>query len=392
MNPTCSSSQTTSFILRPTHRTRGSALTQILLICITVFVGAAAAVFILRSPGKAPAGEAHEEKAGAEGKEKDNDEQEKKGEHAAKGRVELTPEKLKNARLTIEPAQPATIRLSLRVFGKVVPNEEKLAHVSPRYAGIARKVNKRLGESVSAGDVLASVESNESLQTYDIKAPLAGTIIEREVTTGEFVSTDKSLFTVADLSTVWVDFQIYQQDFSRLRVGQPVRIATYTRATSAVPTETPPPLKEGDAAKVLTGTAADGHTLAQGEVESNGIRSTVAYLSPFGAATTQTMLARAYVSNQAWTLRPGLFVAGKIAVDEINAAITVREDAVQTMDGKEVVFVEEGDSFEVREVRIGQRDGDRAEVLSGLQAGDRYVAVSSFILKAEIGKEGAEED
>ena len=377
-------------MLRPTHHRHGSALTQILLICITVFIGAAAAVFILGSRGKAPAGEGQEQKA--EGNKKEKDEHEKKGEHAAKGRVEMTPEKLKNARLTIEPAQPATIRLSLRVFGKVMPDEEKLAHVSPRYAGIARKVNKRLGEPAAAGEVLATVESNESLQTYDIKAPLGGTIIEREVTTGEFVGTDKSLFTVADLSTVWVDFQIYQQDFSRLRVGQPVRISTHTRMAPAAPAKTPPPLKEGSSA-TLTGTANDSHTPAQDEAEGGGsIRSTVAYLSPFGAQTTQTMLARAYVSNQGETLRPGLFVAGEIAVDEIHAATTVREDAVQTMDGKEVVFVEEGDSFEAREVQIGQRDGDRAEVLSGLKPGERYVAGNSFILKAEIGKEGAEED
>ena len=391
MNPTHSSSQARPFMLRPEHRCRGSAVTQTLLIVVILLAGLAAGVFILRSGGKAATGEAQEEKAGAGGKEKEKDPHEGKEEHAAKGRVEMTPEKLKNARLTIEPAQPATIRLNLRVFGKVMPDEERLAHVSPRFAGIARKVNKRLGESVAAGEVLATVESNESLQNYDIKAPLGGTIIEREVTVGEFVGTDKSLFTVADLTTVWVDFQIYQQDFARLRVGQPVRISTHTRVVPATPAETPPPLKEESSA-TLTGAAADGHTPVRSEAEGGGIRSTVAYLSPFGAETTQTMLARAYVSNQAGTLRPGLFVAGEIAVDEIHAAITVREDAVQTLEGKEVVFVEEGDSFEARVVRIGRRDGDRAEVLSGLQPAERYVAANSFLLKAEIGKEGAEED
>ena len=344
---------------------RGAALTQVLLICLVVFVGSASAVYILRSGGKIAPGEAREDKPEAK---------DKKDEHAAKGHVKMTPEKLRNARLTIEEASPATIRLNLQVFGKVVPDEEKLAHVSPRYAGIARKVNKRLGDTATASETLVSVESNESLQTYDIKAPLAGTIIERDVTTGEFVGTDKSLFTIADLSTVWVDFQIYQQDFSRLRVGQPVRIGTYSRVTSAVPAETPPPLAR------------------TGEANRNEVRSTVAYLSPFGAETTQTMLARAYVPNRDGALRPGLFVTGEIAVDEIAAATTVREDAVQTLDGKEVVFVEEGDGFEARTVQIGPRDGERAQVLSGLKAGDRYVAVNSFILKAEIGKEGAEED
>ena len=392
MNPTHPSNRVRPFILCPAHRCQGAALTQILLICITVFIGAAASVFILRSGGKAPAGsEAQEEKAGAEGKDKEKHGHEEKGEHAAKGRVEMTPEKLKHAQLGIEPAQPAKIRLNLRVFGKVVPNEEKLAHVSPRYAGIARKVNKRLGESVAAGEVLATVESNESLQTYELKASLAGTIIEREVTVGEFVGTDKSLFTIADLSTVWVDFQIYQQDFPQLRTGQSVRISTNVRAASAAPAETPPPLPETSGG-TITGTAADGHTPAQDETSQGVVRSTIAYLSPFGAETTQTMLARAYVPNQSGALRPGLFVTAEIAVDEVDAPVTVREDAVQTLDGKEVVFVQEGDSFEARAVQIGQRDGDRAAVLSGLQPGERYVAANSFLLKAEIGKEGAEHE
>ncbi len=391
MNSTYLPSQARPFHLQSKHRCRGSAVTQTLLIVVILLAGFAAGVFIWRSGGKVAVGETQEQKAGVESKEKEKDRHEEKGGHAVKGRVEMTPEKLKNARLTIEPAQPATIRLGLRVFGKVMPDEERLAHVSPRFAGIARKVNKRLGESVAAGETLATVESNESLQTYDIKAPLGGTIIEREVTVGEFVGTDKSLFTVADLTTVWVDFQIYQQDFARLRVGQPVRISTQTRVTSAVPAETPSPLKERGST-TLTGTAADGHTPVQSEAESGGVRSTVAYLSPFGAQTTQTMLARAYVSNQAGTLRPGLFVTGEIAVDEVQAPVTVREDAVQRLDGKEVVFVQEGDSFEARVVQIGQRDGDRAEVLSGLQPAERYVAVNSSLLKAEIGKEGAAED
>ncbi len=104
------------------------------------------------------------------------------------------------------------------------------------------------------------------------------------------------------------------------------------------------------------------------------------------------MLARAYVANPNGALRPGLFVSGKIVVDEVNAAVAVREDAVQTLDGKEVVFVEDGDGFVARVVQIGQCDGEQAEVLSGLKAGERYVAVNSFILKAELGKERAGED
>ena len=340
---------------------RASPVGQTLLIVGILLAGLVAGVFILRA-GK-PTAAAHDEHA-----EKEEHRHEEGEHHGGAKRVELTPEQRRHAELGIETAGPARIRVGLRLFGKIIPDEEKLAHVSPRYAGIVRRVNKRLGESVRAGDVLATVESNESLQPYDLKAPLAGTIIERSVTVGEFAGTDKSLFTVADLGTVWVDFQVYQQDFARLRVGQAVEVAAGRRgAEQADP--------------------AEGSAHAEPTVSS-----TVAYLSPFGAETTQTMLARAHVPNEKGALRPGLFVTGEVAVGDSEAALAVREAAVQTLDGKEVVFVEEGDGFEARAVEIGKRDAQWAEIVAGLKPGDRYVAANAFLLKAELGKEGAEHE
>lgn len=142
----------------------------------------------------------------------------------------------------------------------------------------------------------------------------------------------------------------------------------------------------------MSGTDAREQSAEGAEAAPGGVNSTVAYLSPFGAENTQTMLARAYVPNKAGKFRPGLFVTGEVAVDEVKAPVAVREAAVQSLDGKEVVFVEEGDSFEARPVEVGRRDNEWAEIRSGVKAGDRYVAVNSFILKAEIGKEGAEHE
>lgn len=338
---------------------RGSPVLQTLLIAGLLLAGLVAAGFILRTEKKTPpAGEAHEEKpAGHEHGHGPGPE--------AKGHVEFTPAQRENAHLGLETAGPATVRRRLPVFGKIVPDEEKLAHVSPRFAGVVQKVSKRLGETVAAGDVLATVESNETLRSYDLKVPLPGTIIERNVSPGEFVSPEKSLFTVADLGTVWVDFQVSQQDFARLAIGQPVRISLGRRSPRADPRETPG---------------------APGEEE---VASALAYLSPFGAETTQTLLARASAPNPTGALRPGLFVTGEVAIGEVNATVAVREAALQTLEGKDVVFVEEGDGFEARPVKIGERDQDWAEILSGVQVGDRYVAGNSFLLKAEIGKEGA---
>ena len=382
----------------PSAARRSSPVLQTLLIVVILLVGLMAGVFILRSEKKMPSGEAREEKAGGEKEAKPGEKSkgghghDEKDAHEAKGRVEMTSEKLTNANLGIETVGPATVHITLSVFGKIVPDEERLAHVSPRFAGIVKKVNKRLGESVNTGDVLATVESNESLQNYDIKAPLPGTIIERSVSVGEFVSTDKSLFTVADLNTVWVDFQIYQQDFPKLEVGRSVRITNGNRAVHDAPTGTPPPLTQERPGTTIT--ATDTRELsAEGTAGApDGASGTIAYLSPFGAENTQTMLARAYVPNKAGRLRPGLFVTGEVAVNEVKAPVAVREAAVQSLDGKEIVFIQEGDSFEARPVAVGRRDNEWAEILSGVNAGDRYVAVNSFILKAELGKEGAEHE
>ena len=88
-----------------------------------------------------------------------------------------------------------------------------MTHVIPRFPGVVKSVTKRLGDAVTKGEVLATVESNESLQTYDIKAELARTVIKRDTTLGEFVSGQEPIFTVTDLSTVWADFSVYRQIF-----------------------------------------------------------------------------------------------------------------------------------------------------------------------------------
>ncbi|MEO6182226.1 MAG: hypothetical protein ABIP71_03815, partial [Verrucomicrobiota bacterium] len=79
------------------------------------------------------------------------------------GRTTLTPEAVKSSGLVIETAGPAKIKTSIKVPGRVLPNENYLAHVIPRYPGIVKKINKRLGDTVSKDEVVAIVESNESL-------------------------------------------------------------------------------------------------------------------------------------------------------------------------------------------------------------------------------------
>ncbi|HEX3444074.1 MAG TPA: efflux RND transporter periplasmic adaptor subunit, partial [Chthoniobacterales bacterium] len=262
------------------------------------------------------------------------------------GRIELDGKKSKNANLEVEVAGPAKIKPTLQLYGKIAMNEDALANVSPRFPGLVKTVSVRLGDRVEKGQVLAIVESNDSLRNYQVTSEIAGTIIKKEVTVGEVVRDDKPIFAVADLSTVWIDFSVFPQDFERVKLGQTVRI-TYAGNV-----------------KPITGK--------------------ISYIAPIGSENTQSLLARAVAPNSGGLLRPGLFVMGDLETGEIEVPVAVRPDAIQTLNEKTAIFVMEGNAFEAREVKLGARDDNLVQVLSGLNPGDRYVSANSFLLKAEL--------
>ncbi|HEX2890923.1 divalent metal ion exporter adaptor subunit IhpB [Vineibacter terrae] len=272
-----------------------------------------------------------------------------KDEHGANS-VELSDAKVAAAGIELVKAGPAVLRESLRLNGIIQPNQEALAQVTPRFPGIVRDVRKRLGDKVGKGDVLATIESNQSLTTYDLRAAIGGTIIDRQASLGEYVSEQKPVFVIADLSSVWIDFSVYRRDFSRVRVGDTVVVD----------------LDDGGAP----------------------IETRISYVSPLGASDTQSALARAVTAGSD-RLRPGLFATGRLLLAAKPVEMAVRLDALQTHQGRTVVFVRNGDAFEARDVELGNRDGEHAEVLFGLMPGDVYAARNSFVVKAELAKGSA---
>jgi cobalt-zinc-cadmium efflux system membrane fusion protein len=272
-------------------------------------------------------------------------------EHGAAGRVKLTPAQLQQSGIVVEEVGAAPIRTTVKLFGKIGPNEDRLAHVLPRYPGIVKKVNKRVGEKVAKGETLAIIESSESLQPYEVRSEIDGTVVEKDVTIGEVVPQEKRIFVIVDLSAVWVNLNVYRQDFSKMRLGQNV---------------------------ILDPGSGLPH-----------VESQITYISPFGADSTQTMLARAEIPNPDGLLRPGLFIEGHAVLEEVEVDVAVKDAALQTLDDKTVVFVAEGDAFEARPVQLGRQGGGWVEITRGLLPGERYVAANSFILKADIGKAGA---
>ncbi|MEX2208314.1 MAG: efflux RND transporter periplasmic adaptor subunit [Myxococcota bacterium] len=256
--------------------------------------------------------------------------------------------------IELATAGPAEIDTGLVLYGRIALNDDRTTRVFPRFPGVAKSVRKRLGDAVAANDVLAVIESNESLHPYEVRARSAGTVVAKALTEGEFASADREIFVIADLSTVWIDLQVERRDAAKIRVGQRVRVDP-----------------GNDAAALAT---------------------EIHYVSPIGSASTQALLARALLPNPDGSLRPGLFASAEVFVEQAQVPVAVEVSALQTLQRWTVVFIRDGDVFQAQPVEVGRRDARNAEILSGLDPGTTYATRNSFVLKADVGKSGAAHD
>jgi membrane fusion protein, heavy metal efflux system len=279
-----------------------------------------------------------------------------KGGHEEGGHAEalkLTPEARKAAGLVIAAAGPATLVESLPLYGVVKPNAERVRSVTARFPGVVRSVAVKIGDGVRQGQALATVESNESLQVYSVSSPLAGVVTERFTNPGEQAES-QPLFTVADLSTVWVELSLFPRDRSRVKTGQTVGVQT-----------------------------ADGGPTGEGRI---------VFVSPLSSSATQSLSARVQLDNSDGRWSPGLYVQAQVAIGESTVALAVPAAALQELEGGTSVFVDDADGLEPRVVKTGRSDGRVVEIVEGLQAGDAVVGEGSFVLKAELGKGEAEHE
>jgi membrane fusion protein, heavy metal efflux system len=271
--------------------------------------------------------------------------------HGEEGVVEMSDARVASSNIEILSAKSETLHDSLVLNGILQPNQETLVQVTPRFPGVVREIKKRIGDIVEKGELLAKIESNQSLSVYEMRAPISGTVIDRQISLGEYASEQKPAFIVADISTVWVDLSVYRRNLPRVRIGDKILIDV------------------GDGGKP--------------------IEASLSYISPVGSSDTQSALARAVVPNIDMRLRTGLFVSARLILSAKPVAIAVRASAIQTVENRSVVFVRNGDKFEARDVELGARDSENVEILFGLLDGDRYAAKNSFIVKAELGKGSA---
>lgn len=270
---------------------------------------------------------------------------------AYEGRVTINPKIAVSAGIKTAIAGPIVLKKKLDVIGKIEPNNDFLAPIYPRYPGIIKTVNKQLGDNVSKGDILASIESNESLQVYFVNAPISGTIIQKSATIGELAKANKPIYKIANLDTVWVDLTVYRKEASLVKKGLEVIIT--------------------------------------GDNGSPRVVSHLDYIAPIGIEDSQTILARATLNNINRIWLPGMYINAVIIYAKKEVAVAVPLTALQRWWDRDVVFLQRGDQYQASPVELGERNDYWVEILSGIKPGDSYVAENSFFLKADLGKAGA---
>ena len=196
---------------------------------------------------------------------------------------------------------------TIDVFGQVVTNAEGVSNLGARFPGVIKSTLVSVGDSVRKGQSLATVESNESLNLYHIKASISGVITHRNANPGEQTGS-RQLFTIMDTSTVWVDLSVFPSDRERVRVGVPVTIIN------------PANEREIDA------------TIATINVTSE---------------TNQAVKVRVILDNKDGSLLPGSFVKARIKVAEHSVPLAVKRTGLQAFRDFTGVYAQIADEYEL---------------------------------------------
>ena len=263
--------------------------------------------------------------------------------------IKLTDNDLKELGIEIKEAIGGVITNHVDLTGEIKAEPSRLSHIIPRFPGIVKEVYKTVGEKVKQGEVLAVIESNESLTPYEVKSLIDGTVIELHMARGDLVGGEQVAITVANLDKVWTILTIYQRDINKIKVGQ--------------------------------------RALVSLSAEEKGEEGTISYVSPVVDEKTRTASTRVILNNNSGKWRPGMFVSSKIYVSEKKVPLVIEKSALQTLEDKTVVFIKNGDKFIPQEVKLGMQNDVGVEITSGLQLGQQYVSKGAFTLKAEILKE-----
>ncbi len=269
------------------------------------------------------------------------------------GRTQIAVATASAMGVRIATAGPVVLKEQVMLSGTVQADPTRISRVRARYPGVVREIAVQPFSQVARGAVLAQIQSNESLQNYPLTAPIAGTIVEQQAQIGEATG-DAALFTIVDITRVWVELDVFQRELARVEEGQRVELIDL-----------------------------DGNPVGSGRI---------ARLAPLAIHGSQSVRARVVIDNAAGRLRPGQFVTGLVTIAETPVPLAVERNALQRFRDFDVVFANIGDTYEVRMLELGRTDASHVEVTGGLKPGTAYVTGNSYLIKADVEKSGAGHD
>ena len=248
--------------------------------------------------------------------------------------------------IQVAHAAAGVITRQLPLYGEIVLPPQRQAVVRARFPGIISQLKVSLGQQVKRGEVLALIESNDSLRSYPLQAPITGIVLQQFANEGEFTA-GEPLLALSDLSELWAEFKVFPAMRHQVQAGQAITLETLSGAYDSV----------------------------------------ISQLLP--ASGQPYLLANVTLDNHSSHFTLGDRLRALVAVETLSAALVVANTALQTFEGQAVVFVQNGDQYQPRALQLGRSDGLVTEVLSGLAAGEAYVVANSYVVKAELEKSAA---
>ncbi|MBA6349164.1 efflux RND transporter periplasmic adaptor subunit [Colwellia sp. BRX8-9] len=268
------------------------------------------------------------------------------------GRTSIDEKIAEAMEISTEVVGPSTFHESIEVFGNLTLPADASSNVYARFDGLVKKVHVKLGDAIKKGQLLLTLESNESLQSYQVTSTQKGIVSAVNVTSGE-QSKGRILLTVTNDETLVAELAVFPLDLAKINIG------------------------------------------AKTTLNINGVEEQ--YTSKIDSRVLkvrndQAKLFRVLVNNSDSLLSEGSFVSARIEIGSFDVAMAVKRNALQSFRDFTVVYAKVGNEYEVRMLELGRIVGDEIEVLGGISLGTEYVTENSYILKADVEKSGASHD
>jgi cobalt-zinc-cadmium efflux system membrane fusion protein len=263
--------------------------------------------------------------------------------------VTLSPQAQQLIGLEVAEVSARPMSEAIPLTGEIGRDTEKFHHVAAQGSGEVLSLLTRTGDIVKSGQALALIRSWGN-STSAVSAPMDGMIIGEHVSAGSRVDSVTPIYTIADLSVMWANFDVHEKDISKIKKGQEIKVRS-----SAYP--------------------------------DRDFTGGIVFISPEVDEITRTIKIRAQIKNPEYLLKFNMFVTGTVLVPQAAAFLVVPQAAVQEIKENRIVFVPgENGKMAAREVKTGLKNAGYVQIIAGLKSGEKVVTQGSFALKSELLK------